>query len=90
MNYGTLRQRQMEHTDYKAIHARLDRNVIAAKMSKAVQAFDKDTRQLVLEFPSIKEAGRNGFDAATISNCCNGKHSSKSHKGLIWKFKDAV
>lgn len=44
--------------------------------------------ELVAEYPSQKEAERQGFTQASISNCCLGK--CKSHKGFIWKYKENV
>ena len=58
--------------------------VVAAK-SKAVQALDKDGN-IVYEFPSMAEAGRQGFKQSAVSNCCLGK--VKTHKGLIWRYKE--
>lgn len=55
------------------------------KRSKAVQALDKNGN-VVYEFPSTAEAGRQGFDASTVSKCCRGK--LKSYKGFIWKYKE--
>lgn len=54
------------------------------KVSKPVQAFNKNTGELVYEFKSTADAGRYGFDQATVSACCLGK--CKSHKGLIWSY----
>lgn len=54
--------------------------------SKAVQAIDPKTGQVVREFPSTAEAERNGFDQGNISLCCLGK--IKSHRGFVWKYKD--
>lgn len=53
--------------------------------SKPVQAIDPSSGEVVKEFPSISEAGRNGFSAGTISCCCRGKR--RIHKGYIWRFK---
>lgn len=57
-----------------------------ARRSKPVQAVNPETGEVVKEFPSIKEAGRNGFHSGDISLCCNGK--VLSHMGFVWKFKD--
>ena len=54
--------------------------------SKPVEAIDPKTGEVVLEFPSTKEAGRNGFDSSRISKCCRGK--TLSHKGFVWRYKD--
>lgn len=57
----------------------------AAAKNKAVQALDKDGN-VVMEFASIMEAQRQGFDAGHISKCCRGER--KTHKGYIWCFKE--
>ena len=44
-------------------------------------------RQLVKEWPSAREAERNGFHHGSISACCSGK--LKQHKGYIWIKKAA-
>lgn len=54
------------------------------KQSKNVLQLTK-TGELVYEWPSINEAGRNGFEPSNIVNCCRGK--LKSHGGYIWKYK---
>ena len=38
-----------------------------------------------IEFPSMAEAQRQGFDNSNISSCCLGKRNS--HKGYFWNFK---
>lgn len=55
------------------------------KLSKQVQAVDPKTGLVVMEFPSIMEAGRNGFSKTCISFCCRGKY--RQHKGYIWRYK---
>lgn len=52
--------------------------------SKPVLQFTK-TGELVREWASARETGRNGFDQGHISACCRGE--SKTHKGYIWKYK---
>lgn len=62
------------------------RNQRAAKaLSKPVVAFDK-TGNVVLEFTSIIEGQRNGYDSGSLCNCCKGK--LKHHRGLRWKYKE--
>lgn len=61
---------------------------MAASQSKAVEALDPSTGEVVLEFPSVNEAGRNGFDQRHVSKCCRGVKSYKTHKGYIWRFKE--
>lgn len=60
---------------------------VAAAKSKAVQALDKVTGNVVYEFPSTMEAQRQGYgDHRNISACCNGKR--KSHGGFIWRYSE--
>lgn len=40
---------------------------------------------LIREWSSTHECGRNGFNQGNISACCNGER--KTHKGYIWKYK---
>lgn len=40
--------------------------------------------QIITIWPSISEAGKNGFNQCNISLCCNG--IKKTHKGYLWAF----
>ena len=55
------------------------------RYAKVVQALDKNGN-VVKEFPSTAEAGRNGFIQQHVSMCCNGKE--KTHKGYRWQYKE--
>lgn len=57
---------------------------VAEKLSKPVLQLAKNG-ELVREWSSTMEAGRNGFDHSNIVNCCLGKR--KTHLGFRWKFK---
>lgn len=61
---------------------------MAKALSKPVQGINPDTGEVVVEFPSASECGRNGYYSSAISNCCRGKYGYKTHKGLIWHYKD--
>ena len=52
------------------------------KLSKKVGAFKNN--ELIMSFPSLSEAGRQGFNIGTISVCCNCKR--KTHKGFEWRY----
>ena len=52
------------------------------KRSKAVGAFQNG--ELVMTFPSVNEAKRQGFNKGAVCACCNGK--LKNHKGYTWKY----
>lgn len=54
------------------------------KCSKIVLQFTLDG-ELVREWPSVAECGRNGFKIGAVSRCCHGK--LKSHKGFMWRYK---
>lgn len=53
--------------------------------SKAVLQYSLEG-ELVREWPSAAECGRNGFRQQHVSACCNGK--LKHHKKYIWKYAD--
>lgn len=55
------------------------------KTSKPVQAINPDTGEVAMEFPSTKEAGRNGYNHSNVGACCRGK--VKTHRGYIWRYK---
>lgn len=57
----------------------------AKSKSKPVIALDEDGN-VVLEFPSIVEGQRNGYDSGSLCNCCRGK--LKTHRGLRWRYKE--
>ena len=42
--------------------------------------------ELVKEYPSSKECGRNGFNQAAVSRCCRGK--IKQYKGYKWQYEN--
>lgn len=56
------------------------------KYDRPVIGFDYLTGKTVVEFKSIQEAGRNGYTASSICNCCKGKR--QLHKGLAWMYAD--
>jgi leucyl aminopeptidase len=66
------------------------RGVYNTKKSKAVQALDPKTLEVVMEFPSAHEAQRHGFHQGNISACCRNcfnRPGNNVYKGLIWRFK---
>ena len=40
---------------------------------------------LIREWPSIGECGRNGFSKGNVWSCCNGK--LPQYKGFLWRYK---
>ena len=41
---------------------------------------------LIKEWPSVSECGRNGFNQGNVSRCCNGK--LPHYKGFLWMYYD--
>lgn len=72
-NYGTHNERV----------AATKKGVYNTAKSKPVEAYD-DKGNIILTFPSTREAGRNGFNNGHISNCCRGK--CNTHRGLHWRY----
>lgn len=59
---------------------------IAEKISKSVFQIDKNTNEIIKEYPSIAEAERQlGISNSHISECCNGKRNIVC--GFKWAFK---
>lgn len=54
------------------------------RLSKPILQFSK-SGELIREWTSTAECGRNGFNRRNIAACCNGIR--KSHKGFLWKYK---
>lgn len=43
------------------------------------------TGEIIREWPSTKECGRNGFNQSYVSSCCLGKY--KQAYGFLWRYK---
>ena len=71
-----------ENLNYGSRNSRIAKAMTNGKLSKQVGAF-KDG-ELVMAFPSAREAGRQGFCKSSVVYCCNGKR--KTHKGFEWKY----
>ena len=59
-------------------------------ISKAVIACNPETMEIIYEFPSTAEAGRNGFNEGGVAAACRGcLHSEGNHKykKLNWYYK---
>lgn len=57
---------------------------VSKKLSKTVLQYDLEGN-LIREWASANECGRNGFNQSHITDCCKGKR--KTHKGFIFKYK---
>ena len=62
---------------------RTDYVLIARKLAKAVTATHLRSGE-VLDFPSMREAQRSGFDTGAVSKCCKGERAH--HKGYVWEY----
>ena len=82
LNLMTRKENMRWGTGIARLAAALTNN---PKISKPVQALNPKTLEIVMEFPSAREAGRQGFSASAVAACCRGE--LKTHKGLLWQFK---
>ena len=57
----------------------------AKRLSKTVSQIDPTTLEIIKEWPSTAECGRNGFDSGLVSKCCRRKY--KTSYGYIWRYK---
>ena len=73
-----------ENSNYGTCIERMAKTQTNGKTSKPVLQLSLDG-VLVREWPSTKEAERNGFNHGNIVSCCNGK--LKTHKGFRWMYK---
>ena len=77
-NYGKHRS---EETRKKISEARTN-----GKKSKPVLQINKDTNEIITEYPSLREVERQtGFNNSSISQCCRGKY--KTCGGFKWQYK---
>lgn len=88
--YGTIGQRiSISKKGYKCSEETKEvlsqKNRNNTKASKPVLQIDKETNEVIAEFPSTREIKRQfGYDNSHISACCRGK--LKSSYGYIWKY----
>ena len=61
---------------------RLQRN--AEKLSKCVDQIDAITGEVIRQWKSTQECGRNGYSNSMVSLCARGLR--KTYKGFIWKY----
>ena len=73
-----------ENCNYGTRNERARKANTNGKLSKAVGAF-KDG-ELVMIFPSVNEAQRQGFDIGSVGKCCRGVKNYKTHKGYEWRY----
>ena len=72
-----------ENNKYGTRNERVAKKTTNGKCSKKVLQFSL-TGDLIREWPSVGECGRNGFNRGHVSACCRGER--KSHKGFRWEY----
>ena len=70
--------------NYGTINQRISKANTNGKLSKPVLQLSL-TGELIREYPSANECGRNGFERSGVIRCCNGKQ--KTHRGFRWMYK---
>ena len=79
-NYGKHHTDETKHKISKSL-----KGIPNIKLSKPVLQIDKNTNEIIKEFPSIMEINRQlGISVSHISECCKGKRHSAY--GYIWKY----
>ena len=68
-----------------------ENNNYGTRTERAAKARSKPVLQLSLsgelirEWPSTRECGRNGFNQSAVAACCRGER--KQYKGFLWMYK---
>lgn len=89
-NYGTARQRQIESMKTNdPLNLRIQKSLVTREKNKRPNARKKILQldsdgNIVKYFDSISDAGRQGYDRASITYCCQGKR--KTAGGYKWKY----
>ena len=74
-NYGTHNERAAKAISKANTNGKLSKPVLQLSLSG----------ELIREWESTRECGRNGFDQSAVSRCCNGK--LPHYKGFKWEYK---
>ena len=73
----------MEWTSYKGNTQYAFR--LGRRKAYPVKGYNPKTTETVT-FESIKESGRNGFAASSVSKCCKGRQ--RMHRGYVWQYAE--
>ena len=73
-----------ENNDYATRNERVSKAMTNGKLSKRVLQLSL-SGELIREWESTQECGRNGFDQSNVARCCQGKQ--KTHKGFRFMYK---
>ena len=74
-----------ENNNYETRNERISKAMTNGKLSKRVLQLSLDG-ELIREWESTRECGRNGFCFSAVAACCRGE--LKSHKGFLWMYYD--
>ena len=74
-----------ENNNYATRNERAAKTNTNGKCSKRVLQFTK-SGDLIREWPSTAECGRNGFNHSAVSACCRGE--KPQYKGFLWMYYD--
>ena len=74
-----------ENNNYETRTERAAKAMTNGKKSKRVLQLSL-SGDLIREWPSTNECGRNGFNQRHVCDCCNGK--GKTHKGFRWMYAE--
>ena len=73
-----------ENNDYATRNERVSKALTNGKQSKPVLQLSL-SGELIREWPSVAECGRNGFNKGHVAACCRGEE--KTHKGFRFMYK---
>ena len=74
-----------ENSNYATRNERISKALTNGKKSKRVLQLSL-SGELIREWESVNECGRNGFDSSVVAKCCNGER--KTHKGFRFMYAD--
>ena len=74
-----------ENNNYATRNERAGKANTNGKLSKKVLQLTLNG-ELIREWPSVMEVGRNGFNQGNVCQCCNGK--KPQYKGFRWMYYD--
>ena len=74
-----------ENNNYETRNERISKTMTNGKLSKRVLQLSL-SGELIKEWPSTRECGRNGFRHSNVAACCRGEISH--YKGFRWMYYD--
>jgi hypothetical protein len=76
-----------ENSNHGTRNERIGKTSTNGKQSKKVLQLSL-SGELIREWESTMECGRNGFNQGNVASCCRGE--LKTHKGFKWEYKKEV